>query len=394
MLLPLARVGVSVGVFAFGPLSPLLQGDLGLSRLEVGSLITALELGAFATTLPAAHLVDRYGVRLAFPASQALLGLGLLALASAGSVNEARAAALVAGLGHGVMTPALSKAVLDWFPPQRRGFVLGLLQSAGPLAALLAGVVLPPLALAAGWRGALVLAGVLALGSSLAFALCYREDRTEPRGETDLASPGRLWSLVASRDAWLLGACTAIFGGVYLALVTFLVLYLTEAQRWPLVTASLALALTQVVGGASVLAWGVLSDRALGGRRKPLLLVGAILGCVGGGVLAATPEGAPAFLLLWPAVLLGVAALGYSGLMLTLVGESARRSGVATAVGFNLTLGYAGFVGGAPLFGALADQGGYGAAWLATAAAFLVALALLAPVREPTRAAIPPDTAS
>lgn len=74
--------------------------------------------------------------------------------------------------------------------------------------------------------------------------------------------------------------------------------------------------------------------------------------------------------------------LGYWGVMVALVGERAGAERVASAVGFNLTLGYAGFVGGAPAFGWLADQAGYGKAWLAMVGALLLAAVAVGLVRE------------
>lgn len=380
VLLPLARVGVSVGVFAFGPLGPLLQRDLDLSRTALGGLLTALQLGALVTTLLAARLADRFGVRRVFPASQTLVGLGLLLLAAADWVGAAVAAAFVAGLGHGLMTPSLAKAALDWAPHQQRGLLLGVLQVASPLAALLASVLLPSVGLAAGWRAALQLAGLLTAATALAFALAYRD----PRALAPAALPAASHRPpLADRDAWLLGAATALCGGAGQALSAFLVLYLTERQSWALPTAGLALALAQVAGAVGILGLGLLSDRALGGRRRPVLLLGMALGVVGGLAFAGAAPGTPPALLLGTALLCGVGVLGYGGVMLALVGERAGAERVAGAVGFNLTLGYAGFIGGAPAFGWLADQAGYGAAWLAVGAAFLLAALAVALVREP-----------
>lgn len=307
-----------------------------------------------ATELLAARLADRFGVRRVFPASQTLVGLGLLLLAAADRAGAAFAAAFVAGLGHGPMTLSLSKAALDWAPRQQRGLLVGLLQGAGPLAALMASALLPPLGLAAGWRAALQLTGLLAVATAAAFAVAYRD----PRARSLAAAPtALLWRRsLADRDTWLLGAATALCGGAGQALSVFLVLYLAKHQGWALPAAGLALALAQVAGAAGILGLGVLSDRVLGGRRKPALLVGMAPGVVG--------------------------APGYWAVMLALVGERAGAERVAGAVGFNLTLGYAGFVGGAPAFGWLADQAGYGAAWLAMVGALMLAAVAVGLVRE------------
>lgn len=70
-LLLAAQVGVALVGRSLGPLAPLTQDDLSLSKAQVGMLPAAMFLGQGLISLPAGFLVDRHGSR------RLLLGLCL-----------------------------------------------------------------------------------------------------------------------------------------------------------------------------------------------------------------------------------------------------------------------------------------------------------------------------
>ena len=59
---------------------------------------------------------------------------------------------VVAGFGFSVLNPSTGKAVIEWFPPRRRGVAMGIKQTGLTLGGLTGALTLPPLALALGWR--------------------------------------------------------------------------------------------------------------------------------------------------------------------------------------------------------------------------------------------------
>ena len=130
--------------------------------------------------------------------------------------------------------------------------------------------------------------------------------------------------------------------------------------------------------------FGILSDRALGGRRLVVLLgAGVVSGvlCLATGALA---PGAPVSWLVLVALGFGIAGIGWNGVHHTLVAELAGRESAATAVGLCLAVSSLGVIAGAPVVGTLADRlGGYGAGWIGLAGAMGLAVLLLLGVREP-----------
>jgi MFS family permease len=178
------------------------------------------------------------------------------------------------------------------------------------------------------------------------------------------------------------------------SLLAHLTLYATESFELPAVVAGQLLALAQVGATVGRLGGGFVSDRALGGRRRPGVITMAL---VGAGAYAILALGArlPLAVLWVLAPVAGAGAFGWVGLYLALIAEigGARYAGLLTGVG--VACAWSGVLVGPPLFGLVVDvTGGYGAAWLLlaiVAVGVAVALARLEPLvqREPPSAIAP-----
>lgn len=65
-------------------------------------------------------------------------------------------ASIIIGLGYGAITPASSEVLARTAPPDRMALTFSIKQTGVPGGAALAGAALPALALAVGWRAALL----------------------------------------------------------------------------------------------------------------------------------------------------------------------------------------------------------------------------------------------
>ncbi len=142
------------------------------------------------------------------------------------------------------------------------------------------------------------------------------------------------------------------------------------------------LAVTQAAGAVGKPLSGLISDRLLGHRRKPALLALAGLAGLACAIFALTGPGQT--WLLWLALLLlGIGAVGWGGLLSTLVGETAGHGAAGAAAGVTGALDNIGIFVGPPLFGLIVDRtGSYAPAWWAMVAAAGAAAVTLALVRE------------
>jgi len=368
VLITLAHALGALAVLSVAPLSPFLLDALHLSRAQVGLLLPAVYLGGVLMSLPAGWLTDRLGVRLTLGAGQAVIGLLVLVAALAGSLRTLLACLVLAGFGFSVLNPSTGKAVLEWFPPRGRGLAMGIKQTGLTLGGLVGALALPPLALVAGWRAALAAGGALALVSAALTLFVYRS----PAGAS--AASAAAWPRLSELRVFLRrpGVIVVFLSGLALSVaqssvLAHLAIYVRETFALSPVAAGQMLALAQAGGTAGRLAWGVISDRFFGGRRRPGVVVNALIGA-GAYALLALGDRLPLAGLVPLALVAGVGAFGWVGLYFALVAEigGARYAGLLTGVA--VAFAWSGVLIGPPVFGLLVDRtGSYAWPWLALA---------------------------
>ena len=274
-----------------------------------------------------------------------------------------------AGLGFALAQTSTNLFITRTVPAGNRATVLGIKHAAIPLAALLAGLAVPTVAVTIGWRWAFAIA---AGGATLLWVWLPRSftgSKNPPAKDAGGSPPKELIVLV-------LATILAMAGGS--ALGAFLVSF---AVTTGIGAASAGFLLS--AGGASAIAmrvmWGWLADRRstrgyVGIVR--LLTVGSV-----GFLLLSTEQ--PALVLLGAMTSFGGVS-GWSGLLAHAVVDRnlkapARATGV-TQIGF-----YVGGGIGPPFFGFLIDQFSYRFAWVTAAGFVLVAAGLVMAVEMSSR---------
>lgn len=264
----------------------------------------------------------------------ALVGTGLALLIASGATLAAVAlAALLVGAGYGPNTPTGSQVLARVTPPNRRALAFSLKQSGSPLGGMLAGFMLPPIVLLAGWKIALVVVFALALTTAVAIEPLRR--RIDPRQRSSESSE-RISALASMR--FVLGdqslrRLTA--GGVALMVAhacfqTLFVAYLVDHVKLSLALAGVLYASMQAAGAVSrvVIGWGV--DRF----RSPRAIL-AVVACIAliGTVLVATFSDGWSTAAIWLVCLIvGIGSSGWYGAFLSEVARAAstERAGFAT----------------------------------------------------------------
>lgn len=232
------------------------------------------------------------------------------------------------------------------------------------LGGIAAALVLPPVALAVGWRRALGAAGAGSLLSAGLVGIAYRTPASGvAQRPTDRPRLPELSTFLRRPGVLVLFGCGLALSIAQSSVLAYLVLYAKETFGVSAVVAGRLLALAQVGGTASRLGWGFASDRFFGGRRRPGIVINALISATAYAVFSLGSLVPPA--LAGPlALVAGAGAFGWVGLYFALVAEvGGTRCGVLV---------------GPPIFGlALDATGAYSAPWLLTsAAALLVAVTL------------------
>jgi sugar phosphate permease len=372
----------ALSVLSVAPLAPVLLDALALTRAQVGLFLPAVYLGGVLMALPAGWLTDRLGVRLTLGGGLLLIGALVAAAALARSLPALLSALVVAGFGFSVLNPSTGKAVLEWFPPRGRGLAMGIKQTGLTLGGLAAALAMPPLALASGWRMALATAGALSLAAALLVLAIYRTPGVaRPPAPSERPRVVDLGLFMRRPGVIVVFVSGLALSTAQSSVLAYLALYARDTFALSAIGAGQVLALAQLGGTASRLAWGAISDRLFGGRRRPGVVTSALLGAVCYAFFALGDE-LPRAAVPPLAVLAGAGAFGWVGLYFALVAEigGARYAGLLTGVA--VAFAWSGVLVGPPVFGLLLEAtGSYGWPWLTLAIVALVVAVTLPQLR-------------
>lgn len=384
---------------SFGILAPLIKEDLSLSSFQIGFLISALSIGASTSQMPAGLIVDFAGVRRMLTLSIGLIGLFLVLFSVTPSYPVALMTLFVYGMANGIVGPAASKSVLDWFPSVGRATAMGIKQTGVNFGGIFAGLLLPALALFLTWRQSLLAVGIFEAVSAVLIYRLLKESPVRTDHKREPIAWRKILPMAMKREMLILGGIAFCFMASQFSFSTYLILFLTQEMHFSILRAGQYFAVSFLVGAAGRVFWSMASDYFLVGRRKGILrLITLILflSSLTMGLISFFPALAP--LLLAAVIAFGISGIGWNAIYLTMVGEAVEKESIGLATGVGYSYGFMGSMVCPPLFGLLVDRtGGYGYAWLlpmACAGAILLLLKLYQEKGAPDTPAVRGDAVS
>lgn len=351
--------------------TPALRDHFGLSVAGVGALVGSVSAGLVLTLIAWGGAADRFGERGVMAVGLAAAALTLGAASFARSPLAAGALLLVTGASGASVNAASGRAVMTWFPPDRRGIAMAVRQTSVPLGAALAAVVLPAAASSGGVPAVFAVLAGSCLVAAAAAAIWIREP---PGARADARRPSAgVQNVLADRRLLRLS-----FTGLLLVVPQFLgSVFLVEVLHdggMSIAAAGALLAATQVLGALGRLGSGAWSDR-VASRLGPLRIIAVAIAA--GFVLAAVLQPGPATLLAVALVPAAALAMSWNGLLFTAAGELAPPGRAATAMAMSNTANYVAAAGTPVLGGLVAQVAGWPAMFATGAAAAVVAVLVL-----------------
>ncbi len=387
-LISVSHIVGATAQYGINTLAPFYQGELGLSRAQVGLFFSSFYLAMTGASFVTGWLADRLGVRRTTLYGHLSVGLCTIAAALSPSFEFGCVSFFLAGLGYSFLNPASTIGVMAWFAHDERATAMGVKQTGVPGGGVLAAILAPSMVLVIGWRGALAALGVINFLFGFLYAALWRDPEREPpaRAEEN-GSPAEVAEPLNVLGLLPVSCATAIYLIGQMALITYVPLYLRDTMQFSPYWASQALALTQGGAMAGRVGWGVASDRFFGGRRKVVLVIIGMLSALAIGALGFMGAGSSDFLLMPILFLAGLCIVGYQGVSYALIGEIAGKARTGSGLGMMITINSAAATVGTPIFGHIVDRtGSYAIAWgvlAATICVGIVGLALL--LKEPER---------
>ena len=288
-------------------------------------------------------------------------------------------------------TPSV-RVLANWFPPERRGKVIGFIGTGYQATAVLTFLVSGFAAAQFGWRGALwVPAGIMVAAAVI--MLLFLEEHppeaesdheelvfTPPRNDPRNSAWENFLLTITNPALWLLGISLGLLNACRYGFLDWGLTHLKEVQDTGVGMAALKYAVLPVGGIAGSYLAGWATDRFFGSRRAPvtcILLV--LLAALSLAYDTVARTSLPATIVLL--VLIGFCIYGPQVLLVgTAPADLARKGTSAAAAGFVNSMGYVGAATGDYFTGRALDEYGWQRAiflWAAWALGSAVAAGLL-----------------
>ncbi len=367
------KTAAAFGSVGLAAITPFVRDEFGLSAFGVGGVMGLIFVGALIATIPAGRLTDRVPAGRMLGATLLLQTVALIIVATAESSAVFYLGAALAGLAMGAGDPSTNVLVAINVTRRHRGLLMGLKQTGFTIGGILAGLILPSVAIVSDWRVAvvvpLVLCGIVGLGG-LAFG-----GVSAPRSEARSTEPVRSASFVP------MATYGFFMAGIQLSTLGLLAVYLVDRVDLSARGAGWAIAVMLAGGTIGRILWGIVSDRLLHSRLAALQLASTGAGLAL--VLVALLESNIA---IWPVVfVLGFCVMGWNTVYVTVAAESVPPSDVGRATGAALFFSYAGALVVPPALGVIVDgSDSWAIAWSVAAGAALVGLLAATRARQRT----------
>ncbi len=281
-------------------LMPVLQSDLGVSKLDLANIVFAYSLAYALGQFVTGMLADRFGARVVVTGGLLLSVLSNVAMGWSPTVLMLFVLGMLNGAGQSAGWPGLVKNMAAWFRPQERGVVMAWWTTnyvlGGFLATLVATFVISnPMPLpGASWQHGFWIPSLLLLGVTLAFAL-FARNRPQDAGlaavvETE-ATPvdsgtshgGMMLQVLARPAVWITGITAFLLKVIRYSFLFWLPLYMTDHLKYSAERAGYASSIFELVGFLGALVAGYASDRLFGARRFPvtsIMMAGLAVVCL------------------------------------------------------------------------------------------------------------------
>jgi len=374
MLVIAVTATTSANVFINGVafLIPSLQRERGLDLAYAGLLSSLPGFGLVLTLIAWGYIVDRIGERIVLSLGSALIAAAAFAAASVDSLFAMGAFLLLGGMAAASSNSASGRLVVGWFPPDRRGLVMGIRQTATPLGVGLGALVIPRVADSYGISAALCFPAIVCALSAAVCALFVMDPPRPPRSEAPaehLANPYRASSVLTR-----IHAVSVLLVVPQAVLWTFALVWLMTDRGWSAASAGTLVTVAQVLGAGGRIAAGRWSD-VTGSRLRPIRTI-ALAAAAAMGLLALTDWlSSPISVTIM--VIASVITVSDNGLAFTAIAEIAGPFWSGRALGMQNTSQLFASAASAPVFGALIGVLGYPVAFAVSAVLPLLAVPLV-----------------
>jgi len=292
---------------------PFLRKEFEMSNAEAGGLVSLFLIAYAFAQLPSAWLLSRFGVRKVFSISMILTSITTGLTGLVGSLLSLKVCRFALGLAEGPLPIGVTSTINRWFPAKEKGTASGIFLASvkmGP-------VIVPPICAAIiamwGWKEIFFFFAVPGIVLSFFWYFLVADKPADSRfvnqaeldhieeapkaagagGKAGGASRPIPWldKLIRVRDEKVLDTNASIFKswnvlgcglgycfqlGISNVLLAWIPTYLITVKHFSIMKMGFVAAAPWVGAVVGNLLGGILSDRLLGKRRKPGMMISAV----------------------------------------------------------------------------------------------------------------------
>lgn len=390
----LDRVNLSVAM-------PFIADEFQMTPEQSGFVLSAFFITYMLFQIPGGIMGDKVGPKKVMTFAFIWWSVMTVATGFARNFTQFYLIRLLFGIGEGVHPPCAFKLNSNWFPDRERATANAIFTSANSIGPAIA----PPIAVAIiaawGWHSIFFIFGALGLvlipiwmyigrdspeldekisPEELKYIKSGQKEQKVDEGSEKVG----LSSIFKNPNTWLLAIAYFFFLCVFYGLMTWLPSYLVQARGFAMVKMGIFAGLPFLAIGIAQPLGGLISDRLLKSRRKPLVIAAALGAAplLYGVVAAATETGAMTSLIC-AGFVFGLAF----GPFFALPMECVKRQFAGTSSAVMNTGGSIGGVISPIIIGLLVGSLGYNAVFIYMVIALILCVTVILFVKEPKKVA-------
>ena len=245
-------------------LAPTILKESGLNQEQYGFIISAFSIAYMIGNPVWGHWLDRFGLRRGLIASVSFWTVSSVAHALAGGFWGFAIARCSLGFGEGATFPGGLRTVVQTLPPENRSRGVAVAYSGGSLGAILTPLIVTPIALYWGWRGAFWFTGLVGIAWLILWIFVSRSvPDVFPTAHGSVAAPRigdpRLWSFICAYGLGALPLAFVLYNGA---------LYLSRALGKTQLEIGMVLWIPPLGWEVGYFFWGWITDRWLKSSRS------------------------------------------------------------------------------------------------------------------------------
>ncbi|PGV65247.1 MFS transporter [Bacillus cereus] len=370
-LATVAQASATLITYGVGVLALFWKQKYALSNMQVGLLISAVNIGPLFCMLFVGRLLDRYSERILIGASTVLLGGALLLAHIAREFMGLLFVLLLIGTFYSVSQPGGSKVILKWFPKEMRGLAMGIRQAGIPIGGALAGVTIPLLTLKFSLSYTINVIATICIVGGLLFFIFYKE--SIPREHTSreyvrLSFWMQLKKVICKKELYPIFITGICMISLQMILVGHFMKFLTVEKSITPILAGKVFSIMLFAGMIGRIILATISDTYYKGNRRTPLFICVCISFFLILVVVMSIHTMRLGALFVVSGLLGFFAIGWFSLFMVEAAESASEESVGLTVSFALTLNQIAIIFAPALFGYIVDGKGYTYALMGIAA--------------------------